>query len=135
MQTLTLDVPDAVYSRLLDRAQRLNRSVELELLDVISTAVGNGEQLASELEEALDALAMMTDDELWNAARNRLARETSDEIRKLHDARQKSGLTSSETDALAQLMRQYDKALLVRARAAALLKSRGHDVQTLLNFP
>jgi hypothetical protein len=42
------------------------------------------------------------------------------------------GLTEAEVQEAATLLRQYERVMLVRAHAAALLKQRGHDVSSLL---
>jgi len=47
---------------------------------------------------------------------------------KLHLKRQREGLTATEAAEAAGLTRQYERVMLVRARAAALLRERGHDV-------
>jgi hypothetical protein len=54
------------------------------------------------------------------------------ELEALHLKRQREGLTESETETLARLVRQYERAMLVRAQAAALLKQRGYDVAELI---
>jgi hypothetical protein len=81
--------------------------------------------------EAIAALHLLGDEELWRAARQRLAPEKSSEIEELHRKRQSDGLAASELEALATLMKEYTRLMLVRARSAALLKQRGHDVSEL----
>jgi hypothetical protein len=54
------------------------------------------------------------------------------ELEALHLKRQREGLTDVETQTLARLVRQYERAMLVRAQAAALLKQRGYDVAELI---
>jgi hypothetical protein len=53
-------------------------------------------------------------------------------MEQLHLKRQRQGLTGSEAEALAGLVRHYERAMLVRAQAAALLKERSYDVAELL---
>lgn len=81
--------------------------------------------------EAIAALHLLGDDELWRAARQRLTLEKAAEIEELHRNRQRDGLSASEIEALATLMKEYTRILLVRSRSAALLKQRGHDVSEL----
>jgi hypothetical protein len=49
----------------------------------------------------------------------------------LHLKRQREGLTEVEAQSLVGLVRQYERAMLVRAQATVLLKQRGHDVSEL----
>jgi plasmid stability protein len=131
VQTLTLKVPDPIYTRLKQRAQQMNRTVEDELLDVLATAVPVEEELPADLAEALTPLTLLDDADLERAARSQLATEVAAQLEELHLKRQREGLTEAESQTLAALVRQYERALLVRAEAALLLRKRGHDVSAL----
>ena len=54
--------------------------------------------------------------------------DVSTELEELHFKRQREGLTANEAERAAELVRQYDRKMLLRAEAALLLKERGHDV-------
>jgi hypothetical protein len=73
----------------------------------------------------------LDDEALWRAARTRLPADAVEELERLHLKRQRQGLTASEDEQVAALVRQYERVMLVRAQAAALLKERGHDVSVL----
>ena len=49
-------------------------------------------------------------------------------LEELNWHRQAAGLNERETDEASRLLRLYERTLLVRARAAKLLKDRGHDL-------
>jgi hypothetical protein len=51
----------------------------------------------------------------------------------LHIKRQSEGLSAVEEQTLSGLVFRYERSMLVRAQAAALLKARGHDVSSLLH--
>lgn len=132
VQTLTLKVPEPLYHRLKVRADQTRRTVEDETLDVLATAVPIGDELPADLVEVVSPLALLDDAALWRAARSRLAAETAARLEELHWKRQREGLTDAENQTLATLVRQYERALLVRAQSAALLHQRGHDVTALV---
>jgi plasmid stability protein len=132
LQTVTLNVPDVLYTRLKQRAEQANRTVEAELLEVLATAVPAADELPADLQEAISPLALLDDESLWRAARSRLAAEVAAELENLHLKQQRESLTETEAETLAGLVRQYERAMLVRAQAAALLKQRGHDVSSLV---
>ena len=90
------------------------------------------DELPADMQEAIAALHLLGDDDLWRAARQCLAPEKAAEIESLHIKRQSEGLSVSENEALAALMQEYTRILLVRSRSAALLKQRGHDVSGLI---
>jgi plasmid stability protein len=132
-QTLTLSVPDPLYQRLKRRAAQTQRSVEEEMLDALVSAVPEANGLSDDLESALSSLALLDDTALWRAARSHLASEAAEEIEGLHLKRQREGLTDAETQSLTTLMAQYERAMLVRAQAAAILRQRGHSVSALVS--
>jgi plasmid stability protein len=134
-QAVTLHLPEPLYRELKQRAAQSRRTVEDETLDVLSAAVPVAEKLPDDLAEAISPLALLDDEALWRAARSRLANEAATELADLHQKRQREGLTVAEAQTAEALVRQYERAMLVRAQAAALLKQRGHDVSSLLTAP
>jgi len=73
----------------------------------------------------------MDDAALWQAARSGLSAEKSAQLEILHFKRQREGLAETEARTLAELVGQYERSILIRARAAAILKLRGHDLSGL----
>ncbi len=132
VQPITVNLPTALYSRLRRRAEQSRRTVEAELLDVVTTAVPVADDLPADLNEAISPLSLLDDAALWRAARSRMAAETAAQLEALHLKRQRDGLTATEDQTLAGLVRHYERVMLVRAQAATLLKQRGHDVSELL---
>ena len=132
VQVVTLHVPSPLYEQLKRRAAQAQRTVEAELLDVVATAVPVGDDLPAELAEAISPLALLDDTALWRAARSHLSAEAVAQLEDLHLKRQREGLDDAEAETLRGLVRQYERTMLVRAQAAALLKARGHDVSLLL---
>lgn len=80
MPTVTLQVPEQLYARIRERAERSRRSVEAELVDVLTAAVPDGDDLAFDLFEAITALDQLGDAELREAARQKLPGEVSEEL-------------------------------------------------------
>jgi len=130
--TVTLTLPLPLYERLKARADQAQRSVEAEALDMLVMAVPVADELPAELEAAIASLATLDDAALWQAARTRLAPDAADQLEQLHFKQQREGLTDAEQQAVDQLVQQYERVMLVRAQAAALLQQRGHNVSSLL---
>lgn len=131
-QSVTLRLPDPLYQRLKRQAEEAHRTVEDELLDVLAAAVPEDDELPADLVEALAPLAAMDDEALWRAARAKLPAESAERREALSFKKQREGLTDPEAREAESLLREYERAMLVRAQAAALLKQRGHDISTLL---
>jgi hypothetical protein len=132
IQTLTVQLPDRLYAQLRRRAQQANRTVEAELVDLVATAMPEQDELPDALSLELAGLEHLDDEALWEAARSRLAATMARRTEKRHHKRQREGLTETEARTLADLVRQYERAMLIRAQAAVLLKQRGHDVSKLV---
>lgn len=129
---VAVNLPGPLYERLARRANRTHRSIEAELADAVATLPDEPDELAADMAEAIEALHLLGDEDLWRAGKQRLAPEKADDIEALHLKRQREGLSSSENESLAMLMKEYTRIMLVRSRSAALLKQRGHDVSGLL---
>jgi hypothetical protein len=99
---------------------------------MVAAAVPSDDDLSPELTEALSSLSLLDDETLWQTARAHLSPELSEELEGLHFKQQREGLTTSEAERAAVLLRHYERSMLLRAQAAALLKQRGHDVSALL---
>lgn len=132
MPSLSVQVPERLLQTVKRRASARRRSLDKEVAQLIASglqqAVGSSETLV----ELLEPLALMSDDDLWNAARSRLPRRLSTELEKLHQQRQRDGLTNAERDRAKLLTEQFERCLVIRARAIELLHTRGHDVSRLL---
>ena len=132
VQAVTLHLPSPLYEQLKRRAEQTQRSVEAELLEVVAAAVPVADDLPADLAQVISPLALLDDEALWRAARSHLPAEAVAQMEQMHLKRQREGLTGSEAETLAGLLRHYERAMLVRAQAAALLKERGYDVAELL---
>jgi plasmid stability protein len=134
-QIVTLALPQSLYQKLKARAEQTHRSVEDEALDVLTTSVPIVDELSIDLEAAISPLSLLDDEELWRAARSSFSVEAAQQLEELNLKRQREGLTEAEAQIAAALVRQYERAMLVRAQAAALLKQRSYDVSSLISKP
>ncbi len=132
VRPVTVNLPDPLYERLRRRAEQTQRTVEAELLEVVATAVPASEELPAYLAEAIAPLAQLDDEVLSETARSHFPVEAAERLEALHLQKQAEGTSPAEAEELAALLREYERAMLVRARAAAILKQRGHDVSGLL---
>ncbi len=130
---ITLNVPDSLYRRLKQRARETRRSVEDELLDVLATAVPLDQELPHDLAKAVAALSSLEDNALWEIARSRLSPNAAAELETLNWKQQAEKLSSDEQNRQEELIYQYEKTMLLRARAAVLLKERGYDISELMS--
>lgn len=132
----SLTIPDALYQRIKARAEQNHRSVEDELIEAAAAGIAeDGEDIPPDLERTLASLAVLDDATLQQAAHSHLPLEMWQEIEGLHFKQQREGLMASEQERLSWLMRQYERAMLIRGEAAALLTERGYDVKAVRKQP
>lgn len=131
LQTVTIQLPERIYSDVAKRARRMHRSVEEEVVAVVSEALPTINDLPSELTEELEQLALLSDAELWQAARTKLGEEEAAQMQTLVWKQQRDGLTKREQSKAENLLQRYNRTMLVRAKAAVLLKERGFDISSL----
>ncbi|RRR71711.1 MAG: hypothetical protein EI684_11140 [Candidatus Viridilinea halotolerans] len=131
-QTVTLELPELLYAQLQARAARRQRTVADEVLDVLSGAIPATEVLPTELEQTLNQLVHLDDAALWRAGRSRVSGDVATRLNELNAKCQREGLSETEERESEKLVRQYERAMLLRAQAAVLLQQRGHDIASLL---
>lgn len=134
-QTLTVNLPDDLYSRLRKRADEAHHTIEDEVVGVLEASMPDDESLPVGLVKLLDFMTLMDDETLWRIAeRNTLTREAHKGLQQLR-AKSHKGLTPAEEQRQADLLEQYDEGVLVRSKALALLKQRGQNIDALLVQP
>lgn len=130
-QAITLQLPSSLYELIRSRAEQTRHTVEAEVLNLVKTAV-NEDRLPDDVAAAVEGLGFLDDAALWRAARSTLTAEQQQQLEALIFKQQREGLTREEHATHATLLHAYDRAVLVRARAAELLADRGHNVAELL---
>lgn len=130
-RTVTVELPREVYDRLKQHADQSRRPLEAEVLDVILTAVQQDDEAPADLGATLDQLKQLDSQTLAQLARSRLSPDESVTLEELNFKQQREGLDPTERQNRDALVFQYERHLLVRAEAVALLKERGFDVATL----
>ncbi len=131
-QAVTLHLPMSLYDLLWQRAQMTRRSLEAEILDVVTSVVHPDDDLPPDLREIIAPLQELDDEALRRAAMDRFPEEAAARFAELNSKQQREGLTEEETRALDGLRHGYERVMVIRAEAAALLKERGHDVSRLI---
>jgi hypothetical protein len=128
---LTIQLSDDIYHRLQARAEQSGRDLNAEITHLLEIAIAGDRTLSTAA--FLDQLELLTDAELLHAAAVQSRPDEEARMQQLLDKQQRTGLTVLENDSLLPLATHFERIMLTRARAAALLKQRGHDVATLID--
>lgn len=133
--SVTLPVPPSVYRIAQRTAEATSRSIEKVLVDVLSAASPISDDLPLELQAELDALALISDDELWKIARSTFPADRRRQYDRLLEKNSASTLTPVERERLKELRLESERLMLQKAHAYALLKWRGHILPALTKIP
>src|SRR6266481_4261071 len=116
-QSLTIDLPQPVLEMLRQRASRSNRSLQEELVQLVSSKLADEQATGESIEEALAGLEALTDDELWQTARMMFPQDISERTADLNYKQKREGLTAAERDELKLMLDYYDRHVLIRGQA------------------
>ena len=132
VQNVTIRMSDQLYHQVEQRAGRMQRSVEEEVVAVVEDALPVLDFLLADIADELGQMVFLTDSELWHAAQTVITAGENRRMQALVLKRQREGLSPEEEIEAEQLTMRQERVMLLRARAAALLRGRGQDVSTLL---
>jgi len=130
VQTLTIDLPESVRQVQLQSRDSL-RTVAEEVVATVINALPTNTKISPDIDEELASLEYLSKEELWDAARTQMPLEINERKQLLVEKQQREGLVPSEQAEAQSLSYYHDRVMLVRAKAAVLLKRRGEDISSL----
>lgn len=128
-ETITLQLPDRLYQRLVNTAQATRRPLAEVIIH--SLKVGSPpdwDDVPEEFQADLAALDRLHDDALWQIARSRKTAEGMERYDELLVRNREGTLSDSERLELSVLRQEADRFMLCKAQAAVLLRWRGYQV-------
>nr|WP_290224964.1 hypothetical protein [Trichocoleus desertorum] len=127
--TVTLQIPDLIYQRLVNTANATGRSLEEVMLHALKVgSPPDWDNVPDEFKTDLAALDRLEDEALWKIASAKKTAEEMARYDELLDRNQNGTLSQAEQLELIELRSQSDRFMLRKAQAAALLHWRGHHV-------
>jgi len=128
-ETVTLQVPDALYQRLVKTARVTKRSLEDVMLHALRVgSPPTWEDVPAEFQPDLAAMDQLDDELLWKIARSRKSQNEMIRYEELLEQSKSKTLNDSERKELIALREEADRFMLRKSHAAVLLRWRGHDV-------
>ncbi len=132
LQTVTFNLPDVLYQQVKQRARRMRRSIEDELVAMVTAALPAIDEPAADIAGDIKSLALLTEAELCEAAQATLSAGESERMQVLLLKHQREGLKVEEGEELERLVHHYNQIMLVQAQAIDLLEQSGHDISNLI---
>ena len=131
-QTVTLQLPEAIYERIKRTAEATKRPLEDVLLKTLESALPPSmEDLPIEYQGEFTAMESLSDEELWKIAESKIPPAQQSLYSRLLRKNQAGMLKDIEKRQLSDLGAEARKLTLRKAHAYALLKWRGHRIPTL----
>lgn len=132
---VSLQVPEPIYRRLRRAAELTHRSVEDVLTTTVDAALPSSPDLPSDLADDLSAMSLFSDDALWAATESSLSAAEQLRLRQLTHAGGRRSLSAAEKAEMTRLLDLYDRAVLRRAKALAILAQRGYELPNRSDLP
>jgi|SRR5947209_6508105 len=154
--SLTVTLPEPLLDRIRGRARRSKRTVEAEVVQILSEAVAagrngpangatgkksradhrkttdpEGDALPPDIEAAMAGVQSLDDRALRKALKPLMTKGQADRLAEPNRQAQDEGLSDTEEAERDRLLHVYNKSVLVRGAALAELKKRGVDVSDL----
>jgi hypothetical protein len=130
-QTITLHLPESFLPPLERTMRATKQPLEQLLLTALQNALPSLEGLPSDVVANLEALELLEDERLRAVLMETVPTQTQKQISGWLQKQQTTPLTEAEQKQLAMLQKQADLVMLRKARAAVLLRFRGHRLPTL----
>ena len=131
-ETITLQIPEILYQRLMNTANATQRSIEEVILHALQ--VGSPPQwddVPEEFQADIAALDKLDDNTLWQIVNSRKTAGEMERYDSLLERNSNGTITEAERLELMALRQEADLFMLRKAQAAVLLRWRGHLVPTL----
>ncbi|MGH2369401.1 MAG: hypothetical protein ACRDI2_14500 [Chloroflexota bacterium] len=131
-RAMTVTVPPETYEPFRRRAEQAQQSVEEAIVQTLQAALTTEASTAAARQAMLAVLESLETPILWQLLQRGAETEDVLVLAALNEKRQRNGLTAAEEAAAQALIRQHDRAVLLRAKALAVLRQRGEDVSGLV---
>ncbi|WP_204102816.1 MULTISPECIES: hypothetical protein [Spirulina sp. CCY15215] len=131
-KTITIDIPDRSYQRLVQTAEATKQPLDAIILRVLEIgSPPDWTNIPEEFQTEIAALDRLDDNTLWRIARGQKKPEEMihyDELLAKNKVRQ---LTNEERLELTALRKEADLFMLRKAQAIVLLRWRGHQIMNI----
>jgi hypothetical protein len=123
-KTITVTLPEVTFQRLEQAAQLAHQSIEEMLTTTIDAILAVSPQLANEWA----AMHLLSDEALWQAMQPILSLTDQERLHELNHLAGERELTEQERREQTRLLETYQRSIVRRSQAIAILKLRGHAI-------
>lgn len=128
-ETVTLQIPEILYQRLVNTARATHRPLEEVILHALQVgSPPSWNDVPEEFHTQLAALDKLDDNALWQICQSRKTAADMERYNTLLDGNSNGTLTEAERLELMLLRHEADLFMLQKVQAAVLLRWRGYSV-------
>ncbi len=128
IQTITLDIPDALYQTALRLADATKRPIDDVVRESLMNTLPPLDDVSAVEVDSLAHLSMLGDDALWDVAGYTASDAEQHELAHLLDVQERGEIVGHEKERLEQILNQHSNMMLKKAHAWLLLARRGYSV-------
>jgi hypothetical protein len=132
---IPVQVPEPLYRRLERTAKLTRRTVDEVLASTIAVALPSMSDLPEALANELASMIWLNDEALRAAAQPTFTVEQQKRLSELNDLEDQRQLSEPEQAEREALLAEYNRAVLRRAQAFAVLAQRGYQVPDYTDLP
>jgi len=126
--TIAVHIPEALFHKLKRVADLTHRSVEDVTVTSLEAVLPSVQNLPPDIANELAAMHLFSDDALWAATAPSFSPTEEYRLNQLNAAAEERDLTPAEEAEQQSLITAYQRSVLRRAKALAILAQRGHRV-------
>ncbi len=128
---VVVKLPEGIFERVNRIAEGLKQPVQQTLIKIVEAGLPSLAKIPPEYRSELEALEAMSDEELWEIARDEMPAAQQRQLEHLLRKNQAEGLSEAEQRSLDQLHAEANRFMLRKSYVYVLLKWRGHRVPRL----
>ncbi len=132
---VSIQLPDTLFRKLKRAADLTHRPLEEIVVTSLEAMLPTASGLPAEIADELAAMQVYSDAALRAAVEPSMSRAEQKRLEQLNAAAGERALTAAEKKEQQALITAYDRSVLRRAKAMAILAQRGHDVSEFLQVP
>ncbi len=129
---VSISLPERLFQKLKRVADLTHRSVEEVAATSLEVALPADQNLPVELADELAAMRLFSDDALWAATTPSLTATEEQQLLDLNMTAGERDLSSEETAEQQRLIDAYQRSVIRRAQALAILAQRGHNISHIV---
>ena len=133
--TVSINLPERLFQKLKRVADLTHRSVEDVAVTSLEVALPTDQDLPADIADELAAMRLFSDKVLWAATTPALTSPEEQHLLHLNMTASERDLTSDENAGQQRLIGVYQRSVIRRAQALAILAQRGHDISRAVEAP